>query len=197
MKLIDVVINNIPKVGIETYETSAIKYVADSRVLLDNLRDFEVEIPNDLYEKYSRNYGNGVLQYMEKLTNVKMADFNGYNTYNYGGRIMHDFDYRTYEMQDHTFYVAIQVHRGGDVRSNYTNFVLFKFDSIEEWHTVIDDIAREEFGGCREINGKHYHYYMSIFDECLEVYCEETQEQFSIYAYDDESFDKEIKDKEE
>ena len=36
MKLIDMVINDIPKVGIETYETSEIKYVADSRVLLDN-----------------------------------------------------------------------------------------------------------------------------------------------------------------
>lgn len=113
MKLIDMVINDIPKVGIETYETSEIKYVANSRVLLDNLRDFEVEIPNDLYEEYSRSFGNGVLQYMEKLTNVKMAEFNGYDTHNYSGRIMHDFEYRTYEMQDHTFYVAISVHRGG------------------------------------------------------------------------------------
>ena len=140
MKLIDMVINDIPKVGIETYETSEIKYVADSRVLLDNLRDFEVEIPNDLYEKYSRSFGNGVLQYMEKLTNVKMAEFSGYNTYNYSGRIMHDFEYRTYEMQDHTFYVAISVHRGGDIRGNDTDFVLFKFDSIEEWlESEIDD----------------------------------------------------------
>lgn len=45
MKLIDMVINDIPKVGIETYDTSEINYVADSRILLDNLRDFEVDIP--------------------------------------------------------------------------------------------------------------------------------------------------------
>ena len=197
MKLIDMVINDIPKVGIETYETSEIKYVADSRVLLDNLRDFEVEIPNEIYKKYEKDYGNGVLQYMEQLTNVKMAEFSGYNTYNYSGRIMHDFEYRTYEMQDHTFYVAISVHRGGDIRGNYTNFVLFKFDSVEEWFTTIEDITREQCGGCREINGKHYYYDMSIFDECLEIYCVETQEQFNIYAYDDESFDKEIKNREE
>ena len=37
---------------------------------------------------------------------------------------------------------------------------------------------------------------MSIFDEPLEIYCVETQEQFNIYAYDDESFDKEIKNME-
>ena len=125
-----------------------------------------------------------------------MAEFSGYNTYNYSGRIMHDFEYRTYETQDHTFYVALQVHRGGDIRCNYTDFVLFKFDSVEEWFTTIEDITREHCGGCREINGKHYYYDMSIFDECLEIYCVETQKQFNIYAYDDESFDKEIKNME-
>lgn len=197
MKLIDMVINDIPKVGIETYDTSEINYVADSRILLDNLRDFEVDIPTEIYKKYEKDYGNGVLQYMEQLTGVSMYDFTGCNTYNYGGRIMHDFEYKTYTMEDDTHYVALQVHRGGDIRCNYTDFVLFKFDSAEEWFTTIEDITREQCGGCREVNGKHYYYDMSIFEECLEVYCEETQEQFDIYAYDDDSFDSAIRNKEE
>lgn len=196
MKLIDIVINDIPKVGIETYDNSEIKYVIDSRILLDNLRDFEVDIPQELYDKYQNKFGNGVLQYMEQLTNVSMNDFKGYNTYNWNGRIMHDFDYRTYEMKDHTYYVAIQVHRGGDIRINYTDFVLFKFDYIEQWFEVIEDISREKCGGVYEINNKHYYYDMSMFDEYLKVYCNETQEEFDIYAYNDESFVAEIKERE-
>lgn len=196
MKLIDTIINDIPKVGIETFENSEIKYVIDSRVLLDNLRDYEVDIPKQIYEKYYKQFGNGVLQYMEQLTGVSMSEFNGYNTYNWGGRIMHDFDYRTYEMEDHTYYVAVQVHRGGDIRVNYTDFVLFKFDYIEQWFEVVEDISREQFGGIYEINGKHYYYDMSIFDEYLKIYCDETQEEFNIYAYNDESFVAEIQEKE-
>lgn len=196
MKLIDMVINDIPKVGIETYENSRIKYVVDSRVLLDNLRDYEVDIPKDFYEEYQNKFGNGVLQYMEELTGVSKKYFEGHNTYNVSGNIMHDFEYRTYEMKDHTYYVAIQVHRGGDIRGNYTDFVLFKFDYVEQWFEVIEDISREKCSGVREVDNKHYYYDISIFSEYLEVYCEETQEDFGIYAYDDESFDEAIRKRE-
>ena len=51
MKFIDRIIDDIPKVGIETYENSDIKYVADSRIILDKLRDYEVEIPTIYFEK--------------------------------------------------------------------------------------------------------------------------------------------------
>lgn len=196
MKLIDMVINDIPKVGIETYETSEINYVIDSRVLLDNLRDFEVDIPQDIYNKYCEQYGNGALQYMERLTGVSIAKFDVYNTYNNSGSIMHDFSYYTYEMENGIYYVAIQVHRGGDIRSNYTDFVLLEFDYVEQWFEVIEEISREKCRGVREIDGKHYCYDMSIFDEYLQVYCVETQEDFEICAYDNESFERAIKEKE-
>ena len=55
----------------------------------------------------------------------------------------------------------------------------------------------ENFGGCVEYNGKHYYYDISIFDEFLRVWCEETQEQYDFYAYNDESFIEEIKKCEE
>ena len=55
----------------------------------------------------------------------------------------------------------------------------------------------ENFGGCVEYNGKHYYYDINIFSEYLRVWCEETQEQYDFYAYNDESFIEEIKKCEE
>lgn len=195
MKFVDRIINDIPKVGIESEDSEykdELKYLADSRVILDELKDYEVEIPKEYFDKYENEFGNGVLQYMEKLTDTKMEDFNGGNTYNWNGRIMHDFDYRYCQTNKDEFYVAIQVHRFGDVRGNYTEFALFKFEYFEEFIETIDTICSEKMGGCFEYKGKHYYYDFSIFSEWLRVWCEETQEDFDIYAYNDESFKEEI-----
>lgn len=196
MKFIDRIIADIPMLDIEKMESeyhNECNYLADSRVILDNLREYEIEIPTEYFEKYEQVFGNGVLQYMEKLTNKSLEDFNGGNTYNWCGKILHDFDYRDYQADKDTFYVAIQVHRFGDIRGNYTEFALFKFSSFEEFVEVIDDICSEKIGGEFEYNGKHYIYDISIFCEWLRVWCVETQEDFEFYAYDDESFIEEIK----
>lgn len=195
ISLIDKVIADIPKVGIEASEEYAdeLKYVCDSRVILDELRGYEVKIPKHYIDEYEQVFGNGVLQYMQELTGVKYDNFDGANTYNWNGRIMHDFDYRTYEMEDNTYYVAIQVHRGGDVRGNYTDFVLFKFDNPEHWFEVVEDITIYSCGGSRVVDGKEYVYDLSIFSEYIHIWCNETQRDFDIYAYNDESFDEEIR----
>lgn len=191
--LIDEVIKDIPKVGIEVSEEYAdeLKYVCDSRVILDNLRDFEVKIPKEFIEKSEHTF-DVAIQYMELLTGATNNKFGGENTYNWNGRIMHDFNCMTYEMKDHTYYVAIMVHRGGDIRENYTDYVLFKFDTPEEYFEVISNITLENCGGVEEINGRHYYYDLSIFTEYIHVWCEETEEEFDIYAYNDESFKEEI-----
>lgn len=189
MKMIDKIIADIPKLDIEKEDSKykdELKYLADTRVILDNLRDYEVDIP--------KKYKDNVLGYMEELTNYK--DFKGGNTYNYNGKILHDINYNYIQSGDN-LYMAIMVHRLGDIRANYTEYALFRFDSIEEFFEVIDDICMENFGGCVEYNGKHYYYDISIFDEFLRVWCEETQEQYDFYAYNDESFIEEIKKCEE
>lgn len=83
MKMIDKIIADIPKLDIEKEDSKykdELKYLADTRVILDNLRDYEVDIP--------KKYEDNVLGYMKELTNYK--DFKGGNTYNYNGKILHD-----------------------------------------------------------------------------------------------------------
>ena len=136
MKFVDRIIEDIPMLDIEKEESeyhNECKYLADSRIILDNLREYEVEIPTEYFKKYEQVFGNGVLQYMEELTDKTMEDFNGGNTYNWCGKIIHDFDYRDIQVDRDTYYIAIQVHRFGDIRGNYTEFALFKFGSFEEF----------------------------------------------------------------
>ena len=195
MKFIDRIIEDIPMVEIEKEDSeyhNECKYLIDSRVLLDNMREYEVEIPQEYYDKYQNDFGNGVLQYMAKLTNMEMEDFKGTNTYNWGGRIIHDFDYRYVELET-DYYVAIRVHRFGDIRGNYTEFALFKFDSFENFYETIEDISITNFSGCFEYQAKHYYYDISIFSESLRVWCEEEQRDYEFYVCDDESFIEEIR----
>lgn len=191
MKFIDRIINDIPMLDIEKKESkyyNEFKYLVDTRILLDNLRDFEVEIPTEYFEKYEQVFGNGVLQYMADITETDMEEFNGGNTYNYNGRILHDLDYRYIDTKDNGFYVAIQVHRVGDIRANYTEFALFKFDYYESFWETIDDICIENFGGCLEYHDRHYYYDIRCFDENIRVWCKETQKEYDMYINNDDEF---------
>lgn len=185
MKMIDKIIADIPKLDIEKEDSQykdELKYLADTRVILDNLREYEVDIPTE--------YKNNVIGYMQNLVGDK--EIKGNNTYNYNGKILHDINYNYCET-DNGFYVAIMVHRFGDVRTNYTDYALFKFDYFESFFETIDEICMENFGGIVEYNGKHYCYDISIFDEYLRVWCEEDKQDYEFYAYNDESFIEEIK----
>lgn len=195
MKFIDRIIEDIPFCDIEKTESkyhNECKYLVDTRILLDKLREYEVEIPTEYFEKYEQVFGNGVLQYMEQLTDTDMEDFNGGNTYNYNGRILHDLDYRYVDTKDNGFYIAIQVHRLGDIRANYTEFALFKFDYYESFWETTDDICRENFSSVLKHNGKHYYCDISVFDESVRIWCEETQEDFNVYIGNDEELIEEI-----
>ena len=55
-----------------------------------------------------------------------------WNTYNWNANIDHDIDVAELELDGYT-YMAIMVHRYGDVRANYTDRFLVRFDNEYEW----------------------------------------------------------------
>ena len=62
---------------------------------------------------------------------VEHADHH-WNTYNWNANIDHHIDVAELEMCGYT-YMAIMVHRYGDVRANYTDRFLVRFDNEFEW----------------------------------------------------------------
>lgn len=55
-----------------------------------------------------------------------------WNTYNWNANIDHHIDVAEMEINGYT-YMAIMVHRYGDVRANYTDRFLVRFDDEGEW----------------------------------------------------------------
>lgn len=62
---------------------------------------------------------------------VEHADHR-WNTYNWNANIDHHIDVAEFGINGYT-YMAIMVHRYGDVRANYTDRFLVRFDDETEW----------------------------------------------------------------
>ena len=78
MKFIDRIIEDIPMLDIEKAESkyhNECNYLADSRVILDNLREYEVEIPKEYFETKIGIQEHLFLLFSQIITRIKMNDF--------------------------------------------------------------------------------------------------------------------------
>ena len=82
--------------------------------LLYELKDYEVEATEECI--------NWVIANADKR----------WNTYNWNANIDHNIDVAKVHLNGYT-YVAIMVHKYGDVRANYTDKFLVRFDDEYEW----------------------------------------------------------------
>ena len=82
--------------------------------LLYELRDYEVETTEESIDWIVENANRR------------------WNTYNWNANIDHDIDVAEVEVDGYT-YMAIMVHRYGDVRANYTDRFLVRFYDYYDW----------------------------------------------------------------
>ena len=118
--------------------------------LLYELRDYEVESTEE-----SINWI------------VKNADRH-WNTYNWNANIDHDIDVAEVELDGYT-YMAIMVHRYGDIRANYTDRFVVRFDNEYDWFEFNSRIQ------CKEIAGGRYCVDIDIMTECYNVWDNEKE----------------------
>ena len=91
-----------------------------------------------------------------------------WNTYNWNANIDHDIDVAELELDGYT-YMAIMVHRYGDVRANYTDRFVVKFDNEYEWFELNSRVQ------CKEIAGGRYCVDIDIMAECYNVWDNEKE----------------------
>lgn len=91
-----------------------------------------------------------------------------WNTYNWNANIDHDIDVAELELDGYT-YMAIMVHRYGDVRGNYTDRFLVRFDNEYEWFELNSRVQ------CKEITGGRYYVDIDIMTECYNVWDNEKE----------------------
>lgn len=126
-----------------------VKIFGQNTTLRDNVGEFEIDVCDFLselegleVELIQENYNEELDEY-EEVKMDSIEEYLGYlegnfglkeiqdgNTYNWSAPINHHFNFRIYECLD-TYYMVLSVHKYGDVRCNYTQDVLLKFDG--EW----------------------------------------------------------------
>ena len=115
--------------------------------ILENLKDYEVtDIPlftadedfeeNQNVVEIEKNNVENMIDFLTDCYGYEETDCN--NTYNWSAPISHDFYYHIYESREFDgIYITMAVHKSGDVRCNYTDEFLLRFDYIEEFLEVL------------------------------------------------------------
>lgn len=102
--------------------------------------------------------------YMESID----EDFKGDNTYNWGANIDRDLDIRVARKGD-SMWCGFKIHRGGDVRGNYTDWIVMRFD---EEYGYYDAEYELDNAFDIEVDGKTYTI-MPRLTEYHDCYCVE------------------------
>ena len=118
--------------------------------LLYELKDYEVEATEESIDCIVEN-----------------ADRH-WNTYNWNANIDHDIDVAEVYFNGYTF-MAIMVHRYGDIRANYTDRFVVRFDNKYDW---FEFNSRMQY---KEIAGGRYYVDIDIMTECYNVWDNEKE----------------------
>ena len=118
--------------------------------LLYELRDYEIETTEESIDWF-----------------VKNAD-KRWNTYNWNANIDHDIDVAEMYLNGYT-YMAIMVHRYGDIRANYTDRFVVRFDNEYDWFEFESRIQ------CKTICDGRYCADINIMAECYNVWDNEKE----------------------
>ena len=126
--------------------------------LLYELRDYEIESTEESIDCI-----------------VKNAD-KRWNTYNWNANIDHDIDVAEKHLNGDTF-MAIMVHRYGDIRANYTDKFLVRFDNKYDWFEFNSRVQCKTICDgryCVDIDLMTETYYVWDNEECVNVgeFCE-------------------------
>ena len=118
--------------------------------LLYELKDYEIEATEE---------------YIDWI--VENAD-RCWNTYNWNANIDHDIDVAEVHINGDT-YMAIMVHRYGDIRANYTDRFVVRFDNEYEWFELN---SRVQY---KTICDGRYYVDIDIMAECYNVWDNEKE----------------------
>lgn len=132
----------------------------------------------------------------------ELVEANADNSYNWSGNGSSDFNISIFENDFNTFaYIAI--HKGGDIRGNYSNGVLIDLgqcNSNDAYLYLLEDICNYSNDGYAEIGGAYYSISGDITTEELNIYNHDTHENCycynynGVYAHSLEEFEKECKE---
>ena len=136
------------------------------------------EIEVDIFEGCETS--EDMLDALEEYGYIEDTYFTADNSYNWSAPVSNDFDFKLYkDFVSGGVFVDFMVHRFGDVRGNYTDSVIYHFDSIVEFDELLLNCNKYVQIG-------NYEVCVGIFNDGFEVYDEGGNYILTAYGdYDD------------
>lgn len=155
--------------------------------------DLIQEVYNEELEEYEEIEVDSIEEYLDYLEDTfGLKEVQSNNSYNWSSPINHHFNFRIYECLD-AYYMILSVHKYGDVRGNYTDDVLIKFDG--EWE--LQELFYENENAYKsipvELDGKTYDVSVSLWSDTKEVYDENGSYVCSTFEDDEDSIIEDLK----
>lgn len=181
ISLLDIALKEIPTVGVEDWgKDDELLFTADTKVMFENLKNYEEEIPKYYYDNASNDdWSNGIDDYLEEIKGVNLNNGDSDNTYNWNAPLTHDVEFTIYEADDGCYFKG-SIHRTGDVRGNYTTEFLLKFDDKDDCLETLFDVCSENCYRKVTVDGVDYTVSPHFFNEYVDIWNNKTQE-----SYDD------------
>ena len=122
--------------------------------------------------------GEEILDVLEEYGYIE--DYFADNSYNWSAPVSNDFDFKVYrDFLSGGVFVDFMVHRFGDVRGNYTDSVIYRFDSADEFYELLLNCNKYVSVG-------NYEVIVDIFNDGFEIYDEAGNYICTAYGdYDD------------
>lgn len=134
----------------------------------------EVDLIREVYNEDEDDYEeveiDSIEEYLNDLEmNFGLKEIESNNTYNWLAPINHHFNFKIYESLD-SYYMVLSVHKYGDVRGNYTEETLIKFDGEWELQEKFYENEASYKNVEIEIDGETYDVNVNLWSDEKEVY---------------------------
>ena len=184
--------------GKPTEDDFCIDTIDICKALINYEIDYEFEDEIDMCDKedvwYQPDFAERYIDYLIELGYIEDWDnAKGNNSYNWSAPVSNSVDYTEFKsLVDDSIYVLFKVHRWGDVRTNYTDNCILKFDNDYEWYEAFDEVNRSEYV---EVDGREYYVEINFWRDGFEVYDETWEYIDTVYGYDKEEVVECLKEK--
>lgn len=161
--------------------------VIDVVEVFGNLKEYEItkyEYYNpdtEEYEDIEFNDCDEFISYMDDTYGIEEVSID--NSYNWSSPISNNFYIHQYYNRDlDYYYYIIAIHMYGDVRGNYTNEFVLKFDSDYEFMELLNECNK--YYTLQDKDGNELYFDLGIFDEGLTYEGEYSYNGLDLSAYE-------------
>lgn len=150
--------------------------------VLDSLESFEI-IKKEMYDSNEEEYFEyDMEEYFEKgLDEGFLTECGADNTYNWNSPISHHINFEIYHNDEGSYIVRFRVHRYGDVRYNYSDWVYLECNSDYDFLEALMECGKWIEV---EMDGKTYCISIEVISDEIRLESYENEEYEEIYGDD-------------